>query len=135
MVCGKEVRGQIAESLGLHERRVTTPTWTNHIYSCTYVYPNGSFKLSVTELVSAQATTAYFGGLANRLGRAQVLIGLGRSAFIAKNDDVVARTDDKVLFVDVQAIPAAANAFLPTMKRSDIAENVAVTILGCWNGG
>jgi hypothetical protein len=48
MVCGKEVRDQIAASLnGLHETRVTTPTWSDHIYSCTYVYPKGSFKLSV----------------------------------------------------------------------------------------
>jgi hypothetical protein len=41
--------------------------------------------------------------------------------------------DYKVLLVDVRAIPAAANAFLPMMKRSDVALNVAVAILGCWN--
>jgi hypothetical protein len=135
MVCEKEVRSEIAVSLGVHEIRVTTPTWADHVYSCTYVYPKGSVKLSVKELVSATATTAYFSGLANRLGRAHVENGLGRAAFVAKNDNVVARKDDKVLLVDVQDIPSAANAFLPVMKRSDVALNVAVAILGCWNGG
>ena len=135
MVCGKEASRQIAESLGLQATRVTAPIWADHVYSCNYVYPKGSVKLSVKELVSAKATTAYFSGLANRLGRAHVENGLGRAAFVAKNDDVVARKDYKVLLVDVQGIPAAANAFLPVMKRSEVALNVAVAILGCWNGG
>ena len=135
MVCGKEGRADIAESLDLHATRVTTPTWSDHVYSCTYVYPKGSITLSVKELTSVNATTAYFSGVANRLGRAHVEIGLGRAAFVAKNDDVVARKDDKVLLVDVQDIPAAANAFLPVMKRSEVALNVAVAILGCWTVG
>jgi hypothetical protein len=135
MICGKEARSEIAQSLGVHERRVTTPTWTDDIYSCTYAYPKGSVTLSVKELISAPATTVYFSGLANRLGRAQVVNGLGRAAFIAKNDDVVVRKDDNVLLVDVHAIPAAADAFLPEMKRSDVAENVAAVVMGCWTGG
>lgn len=132
MVCSNEARSDIAASLGLHETRVTTPTWTDQIYSCTYVYPKSSFKLSVKELVSAQATTAYFNGLANRLGRAQVVNGLGRAAFIARNDDVVVRKDDKVLLVDVQGMPTQRTRSSPTMKRSDVAENVAAAIMGCW---
>jgi hypothetical protein len=99
------------------------------------VYPKGSIRLSVKELVSAQEATAYFSGLASRLVRARVMFGLGQGAFVAKNDDVVARKDNKVLLVDVQAIPAAANAFLPVMSRSDVALNVAVAILGCWRVG
>lgn len=135
MICSEEASSDIAESLDLRATRVSTPVWVDHVYSCNYVYPKGSIKLSVKDLVSAPETTAYFSGLANRLGRARILNGLGQGAFVAKNDDVVARKDDNVLQVDVQAIPAAANAFLPMMSRSDVALDVAVAILGCWNVG
>ena len=131
MVCEKEVRSEISGALGVHETRVTTPTWINHIYSCTYMYPNGSFVLSVKELVSAQATTAYFDDLAKQLGRAQTLNGLAQGAFIAKNDDVVVRKDYKVLLVDVHATPAT---FVPAMTRSDVATNIAASIMSCWTG-
>ena len=30
--------------------RVTKPTWVDHVYSCTYVYPHGKIVLSVKEL-------------------------------------------------------------------------------------
>ena len=58
MVCSKEARDKIAASIGIHETRVTPPTWVNHLYSCTYEYPHGTIALSVKELVSARATTA-----------------------------------------------------------------------------
>ena len=41
------------------------------------------------------------------------------------------RKDYKVLLVDVEGIP---QQFLPLMKKSDAAINVAVTIMGCWSG-
>ena len=131
MVCKKEVRGEIAAVLNVHEKRVTTPTWANHIYSCTYVYPSGSIVLSVKELVSAETTTAYFNRLEKKLGRAETLNGLAQGAFVAKNNDVVVRKDYKVLLVDVHSIPAT---FLPGMSRSDVATNIAAAIMGCWTG-
>ena len=135
MICEKEARSEIAGSLGVHETRVTTPTWTSHIYSCTYVYRKGSVTLSVTELINMQDTTAYFRGLSNRLGRAEVLYGLSQGAFIAKNDDVVVHNDHKVLLVDVQGTPAPRTRDSPTMTRSDVATNVAAVIVGCWGEG
>jgi hypothetical protein len=132
MLCGQEVRSDIAAAFsGLHETRLTTPAWTDRLY-CTFVYPKGALRLSVKELASAPTTTAHFTGLAQRLGRAQVLRGLGQGAFIAKNDDVVARKEDQVSLVDVQHIPAGRNVCLPMMRRSDVALNVAVAIMGCW---
>ena len=131
MVCAKEARVEIAASLGLHETRVTEPTWNDHVYSCTYVYPKGSITLSVKELVSAQATTDYFNSLAGKLGRASPLIGLGQGGFIANNGDAIVRKDYKVLHVDVHAIP---EQFLPVMRRSDVAQNITVVIMGCWPG-
>jgi hypothetical protein len=131
MVCADEAREEIAASLGIHETRVTTPTWNDHIYSCTYVYPKGSITLSVKELVSAQTTSDYFEALERTLGRASPLIGLGQGAFIAKNGDAVVRKDYKVLHVDVQAVP---DHFRPLMRPSDVAQNITTVIMGCWSG-
>ena len=69
MVCAAEARTEIAATLTVHETRVTRPTWHDHLYSCTYEYPNGSFTLSVKELVSARKTTSdYFDSLERRSG-------------------------------------------------------------------
>jgi hypothetical protein len=84
--------------------------------------------------VSAQATTAYFDALAHRLGRAREIIGLGRAAFLAKDDDVVVRKDGKVLLVEVQGVPAPRTRDSPTLKRSEVGEMFAAVIMGCWGG-
>jgi len=125
------VRDEIASALGVSETRVTTPTWSDHIYSCTYVYPNGSIVISVKELAKADTTTAYFNGLAAKLGKKDVIPGLAQGAFLAPNDDVVVRKDYKVLLVDVHGI---SQHFIPAMSRSDVATNIASAIMSCWSG-
>jgi hypothetical protein len=67
------------------EQRLAKPTWTDHVYSCTFVYPKGSFVLSTKELVSDKTTTDYFNGLKQKLGFKANLYGLGQGAFVAKN--------------------------------------------------
>jgi hypothetical protein len=131
MVCAKEARVEIAASLNIQATGVTAPTWMDHRYSCTYVYPKGRVTLSVKELVSPQTTTDYFNSLARKLGQAAPLKDLGQGGFIATNGDAVVRKDYKVLLVDVHAIP---EQFLPVMRRSDVAQNIAVVIMGCWSG-
>lgn len=131
MVCSEEAQEDMASALGLHATRVTKPTWRDHTYSCTWVYPKGSFVLSVKELVSEKTTTDFFEAYKKRLGTAQNLFGLGDGAFTAKNNDVVVRKDYKVLLVDVKNIPAK---FVPTMTRPDVAINVASVIMACWIG-
>ncbi len=133
MICEQEAQREIAASLGISPTRVTTPTWTKdqHLYSCVYVYPKGKIVLSVKEMSSAAETTAYFDSTIKRYGKTQPLIGLGQGAWILKNNDVLARKDYKVLLVDVTGIPTS---FIPLMNRSDVATNIAVTILGCWSG-
>jgi hypothetical protein len=91
MVCEAEVRGDIAKSLGAPATKVTKSTWKDHLYSCTYVYPNGSFVLSVKELSSEKQTTDFFNGQKQKLGFEDELHGLGQGGFAAKNDDVVVR--------------------------------------------
>jgi hypothetical protein len=134
MVCQSEVRGDIAESLRQPATKVTTPTWKDHVYSCTYVYPKGSFVVSVKELVDEKSTTDFFNAQKKRLGVKEDLFGLAQGAFVAKNDDVVVRKDWKVLLVDVQKIPKGIGTFVPAMVRPDIATNIASVIMSCWVG-
>lgn len=133
MVCQAEARRDIAATLGVKETRVTKPIWVakRHLYSCTYIYPSGRIILRVKEFVNERTTTAYYDGVLRAFGKRQELHGLGQGAWTLKNNDVVARKDYKVLFVDVQGIPAT---FAPTLTRSDVALNVAVAIMSCWTG-
>ena len=101
------------------------------MYSCTFVYANGSFTISVKELVNQEKTNAYFDAYKTRLGVAQNLFGLGQGAFVAKNDDVVVRKDYKVLLVDVKNVPSN---FIPAMTPSIVSTNIAAVIMGCWVG-
>jgi hypothetical protein len=134
MVCEPEVLGDLADTLGVKATRVTKPTWNDHIYSCTFVYPKGSFVLSTKELVSEKTTTDYFNAQKQRLGVKQNLYGLGQGAFLGKNDDVVVRKDYKVLLVDVANVPKASGAFVPAMDHSDVAINIASVVMSCWVG-
>jgi hypothetical protein len=134
MVCTTEVRGELADTLGVAATRVTKPTWKDHIYSCTFVYPKGSFTLATKELVDEKSTTDFFNGYKKKFGVKDTLFGLGQGAFVAKNDDLVVRKDYKVLLVDVQNVPAASGAFVPTMVRADVATNIASVIMSCWVG-
>ena len=133
MVCVGEARADIAKSLGVKDTRVTKPTWTKaeHLYSCTYVYPNGKIGLSVKELSSEKQTTAYFERLLKQYGKKQELIGLGQGGWVLKNGDVVVRKDYKVLHVDASGLP---KHFQPLMRPEDVATAVGVTIMGCWVG-
>jgi hypothetical protein len=69
MVCQAEVRGEIAQALGVKETRVV-PTWNKnrHLYSCAYVYPNGKIVLSVKELSNEAETTAYVEAVKRKYG-------------------------------------------------------------------
>jgi hypothetical protein len=134
MVCNEEAQVEIGESLGEPATRVTKPTWRDHVYSCTYVYPKGSFVISVKELIDEKSTTAFFESYKKKLGAADNLFGLGDGAFVAKNDDVVVRKDYKVLLVDVKDVPKPLGKFVPAMVRSDVASNVAAVIMSCWIG-
>ena len=133
LVCQKEARKDIAATLGVKETSVTKPVWVKaqHLYSCTYVYPNGRITLTVKELADADTTTAFFESVQRKYGTTHQLIGLGQGAWILKNNNVVVRKDYKVLLVDVHGIPPS---FGLSMTRSDVATNIAVVIMGCWTG-
>ncbi len=131
MVCASEAQSKLAAILGV-KAVVETPTWTGHLYSCRYSYPNGSFTLSVKELSSWSQTFTYFRGLRSELGDASTLPKLGQGGFLTRAGSVVVRKDWKVLLVDTSGLPAQFGD--PPAPPGDVAVTVADLILGCWDG-
>ena len=130
MVCAPEAQAEMAQSLGVQPVQVTAPTWVDHLYSCRYVYPDGSFALSVKELSSTAETTAYYDGLGAQLGRRPDRIALGQGAFLTTNGSLVVRKNYKVMLVDASQLPAQFGQ--PPQAPSDVALSVAAIIMTCW---
>ena len=134
-VCSHEAQREMASALG-EAAQVTTPTWADHRYACTYAYPGstppGSFQVSVTELSSWAETHAYFDALAAKLGKSRDLESLGQAAFQTTDGSVVVRKDWKVLLVDGTGLPSRFG--VPPTSASAVAFTVADVILGCWAG-
>jgi hypothetical protein len=122
----------IAGALGVTPTRVEQPTWVDHLYSCRYVYPDGSFTLSVKELPDDPTTIAYLDELVGKLGKVAPLDGIGEVAFYTRNRSIVARKDNKVLLVDVSALPPQFGK--PPAPPASVSRTVATVIMGCWSG-
>ncbi|HEY1968969.1 MAG TPA: hypothetical protein VGH89_13545 [Pseudonocardia sp.] len=120
----------IAQALSLRPTSVTSPTWVDHLYTCRYNYPNGSFTLSVKELTGDSQTVDYIDQLAARFGQKQQLEGIGQGAFWTTNGSLVTRKDNKVLLVDITNLPAQfAN---PPQPPKAISRVIGTVIMGCW---
>jgi hypothetical protein len=132
MVCAPDAQRELTTALGVAATSVTTPTWTDHVYSCRYLYPNGAIAVSVKELSSAAETTAYFTSLRTQLGESQRLMGVAHGAFVTKDGSLVLRKDYKILFVDTSGLPVPFGSGFTT--RSQVAVGVGLTVLGCWTG-
>ncbi|MFI5047203.1 MAG: hypothetical protein ACHQIG_09070 [Acidimicrobiia bacterium] len=132
MVCAAEAKRDIAGVLAIEPDTISTPTWADHVYSCTYQYPTGSFTVSVAALASRATTTSYFRALGTRLDRLPDAVGLGDGAFATPDGSVVVRKDNDVLEVDVSKMPPSFGKL--ALSPGDVASTVAVTILGCWKG-
>lgn len=132
MVCAREAQTELVASLGVTPVQVTTPAWSDHVYSCTYLYAPGTITLSVKELDSAKQTTSYFDALGARLGRRPGRLAVGQGAYVTNDGSVVVRKDWKVLLVDVSQLPAQFGQ--PPQSAADAGLTVAATILSCWSG-
>ncbi len=132
-ICASQAKLDIASTLGV-AANVSTPTWSvpDHLYTCDYRYPTGSFTLSMKELSSWPETYAYFDSLQGQLGKAQDLPNLGQGAFQGNNGSVVVRKDWKVLLVDPTKLPPQFG--VPATSSAAVAVSVADIILGCWSG-
>jgi hypothetical protein len=131
MVCAPKAQGEIARVLGV-TAHVATPTWVDHLYTCRYSYPDGSFILSVKELSSWSQTDGYFASLGKTLGDKGSLANLGQGAFTTSDGSVIVRKDWKILTVDIAPLPAQFGK--PPTTKADVAYTVADVILGCWDG-
>ena len=132
MVCAREAQEDITKNVGVPDVLVTAPTWIDHTYSCRYVYPNGTFVLSVKELDSQAQTTSYYNALGTQLGRLPDSTALGPDSFLTNNGSLVLRKDNKVLLVDVAHLPAQFGK--SGSPPSEIAQAVGGAVLGCWTG-
>jgi hypothetical protein len=131
MICSTEAQTDIAASLGL-KAKVSTPTWVNDVYSCTYTYPNGVITLSVKELDTKAQTTQVYNTYAAQLGRRTTSVAFGEGAFLTTDGSVIVRKDFKVLHVDISKLPTKFG--VPAQDRSSAALAVAATVMGCWTG-
>jgi hypothetical protein len=132
MVCGTKVRREVADVLGVAPTTESTPTWDDHVYSCSYQYPEGSIIFSVQALSSWAQTLSYFRSLATRFGNAGTLGNLGQGAFSETDGSVVVRKDWKVLTVDVTHLPMRFG--VPAISAGNVGITVADVVLGCWAG-
>jgi hypothetical protein len=132
MICEEDVRNEIYSLVGVKPTQPLNGTWVDHVYSCKYVYANGSMTLSVKELADKGETDAYFASLAQSLHKVKTIQSLGQGAFTTTNQSAVVRKDYKVLTVDVSGLPAQFGD--PPDPRGNVALNVAATIMSCWTG-
>lgn len=134
MVCGPEIRRDVATALGLRTPPTATTSWVDHLYTCTYRLRTGSLVLSVKESPDVPAARGYFSAVQHRLGNTHPLLGLsalGLPAYDTTDGTVVFLKDDKVLQVDATTLPHEAGQ---PDSRSGLAYEVATDVLGCWTG-
>jgi hypothetical protein len=131
MVCGNDIRGKVQQVLGLAAPPVTTDSFGDGRYSCSYRLPPGSLVLSVQQSKSPAAARGYFAGERVRL-RGDGLPGLGEAAFGTGAGTVVVVKDNETLTVDATGMPAVFGS--QQQKRTDLAYELASDVLGCWTG-
>jgi hypothetical protein len=131
MVCGTEGQAVIAAALNETPTKVTTPTWHDDLYSCTYEYTKGPMGISVQELPTKAATDTYYKSLETKYGVKQPF-QLAQGAFISPHSIVVARKDYKVLTIDPTKLPAKFGE--PPTIRDNISVQAAEALMGCWTG-
>ena len=131
MVCGQEGQTELADAFKVSPTQITTPSWVDHLYSCTYLYPDGSFTLSVKELPTIPDTVSYFAALKAKFTVKDPL-ALGQDGFSATDGTSVVRKDNMVLQVDVTKLSDQFG--VPPFTRANASLVIASTLLGCWTG-
>jgi hypothetical protein len=135
MVCGPEIRADVATILALRLAPPTTTTWVDHLYTCTYHLPTGSLVLSVKESPDVPSATTYFTTLRGHLGITHSLVGLaglGDPGYDTPDGTVVVLKDDKTLQVNATGLPSHIGQH--QQSRADLAYEITSDILGCWTG-
>ena len=132
MVCGTEGQAVIAAALNETPTKVTTPTWVDHVYVCTYVYKAGTMGIAVKELSTAAETTAYFKLLQRKYGLKQTF-QLGQGAFISPQGVVVARQGLQGPRARSDPPPVGVRA-AADVAVDNVSIGAADALMGCWTG-
>jgi hypothetical protein len=132
MVCSDELRRELGDALGLAEVPAPTPTWADHVYTCTYPLPTGRLVLSVSVAPSTAAARSQLEEQRGRLGSTDEEPALGQEAYSAAPGTVIAGKDNMVLTVDATGLPDGLGATSET--RLDLARVVAAAVFSCWTG-
>ncbi|MFC9324593.1 hypothetical protein [Kitasatospora sp. NPDC057015] len=130
MVCAGSVPTQLAGAFGTETTTPPSGTWAQHLYTCTYAYPEGTLLLTVKELADRATAGAHFEGLRGSAGPVTTVDGLGEAAFTRADGSTVVRKDDFVLTVDVHGLPERFGR--PPRSRPNVSVTVATTVMICW---
>ncbi len=133
MICSNEIRDDIAQVLAVRAVPRPSARWVDHVYTCTYRLPMGTFVLSVTESSNPSAAQEFAKGLRSALGRTRDVAGLTTTAFSTPPGLVALVKDSDTLQVDASRLPAQFGS--QHEKRADFAYEIASDILGCWTEG
>ena len=132
MVCGKEIRGEIGQTLGLTAAPAASSTWADSVFTCTYRLDSGPLVLSVNVAPTTAKAGAYFDSRRQQTAGATPLAGLGERSFGTPQGSVTVIKDAMTLTVDATRLPAVFGT--SQQKRADFAYEVASVVLGCWTG-
>lgn len=133
MICSTEVRTDIRKVLALKTTPQPTSRWTNHVYTCTYRLPMGTFVISVTESTDAAAAQTVAANLRKSLSQPRATAGLTATSFATPQGLVALVKDNDTLQVDATRLPKQFGE--QQQKRTDFAYEIASDILGCWTEG
>lgn len=132
MVCQPEAQADIQDLIGVVPTKVGPLQYTDHVSTCRYTYPDGSFVLIVQDLPNDITTTKAFEALAGKLGRVDAIDLPDADAFTTTGGSIVLRKDQKVMLVDVTGLPSTFGS--PPSPRADAARLIMKAVLGCWTG-
>lgn len=131
MVCGEDIRNKVRQALALASPPVTSNSFADGRYSCTYRLPPGPLVLSVQQSASPAAANRFFATERARLG-GDTLPGLGEAAFGTGSGTVLVVKDSETLTVNATGLPVVFGG--QRQQRNDLAYEIASAVLGCWTG-
>lgn len=132
MVCSDEIRGKVQQVLKLPALPPVHATWIKQVYTCTYDLPVGPMVLTVHVAPTKSAANAAFEARQAATAGATGLIGLGEHAYATPDGTATVIKDAMTLTVDTTALPPVFGA--EQQKRTDLADEIASDVLGCWTG-
>ena len=133
MICSNEIRNDIAQVLAVKPLPKPSARWADHVYTCTYRLPMGTFVLSVTESRNPAAAQDFAKGLRSALGKHEQCRRAHDNRVLDTGGVVALVKDSDTLQVDASRLPKQFGA--QHEKRTDFAYEVASDILGCWTEG